>query len=340
MWRCTVMSRNWTDGSSWNGMDQLTLFAEVRPAPMSVAPTRADAGSTATKAASTSRPSDLFGKSVLAGHVLRTAIGSELAALTGCSPNWKRRDTPAGRSWWLLDMPVRRTSGDVPGLLLPTPSAQDYGTNHGGSAGRTGKVRPSLKTMLTPTATDNLDCPSMQKWAGARELMDLLNAAIEHYPTPTASLGGAEPPGVTGRNLVTVVSNAMASDLPTPRATDAERGGRGDLIQVLRGNKTNSAHGKQRGLATPTARDWRSGKASPETMARNSRPLNEQLCAHGITQERALLAIYAWLMGFPPGFPIPRSGSGVAPSAMPSSSPSCDPFSPEYLLQMPISPEI
>ncbi len=30
-------------------------------------------------------------------------------------------------------------------------------------------------------------------------------------------------------------------------------------------------------LATLTARDWRSGKASPATMARNSRPLSEQL---------------------------------------------------------------
>jgi hypothetical protein len=31
---------------------------------------------------------------------------------------------------------------------------------------------------------------------------------------------------------------------------------------------------------TPSARDWRSGKASPVTMARNSRPLNEVVTAH------------------------------------------------------------
>jgi hypothetical protein len=30
------------------------------------------------------------------------------------------------------------------------------------------------------------------------------------------------------------------------------------------------------GWATPAARDWRDGRASPETMERNSRPLNEQ----------------------------------------------------------------
>lgn len=34
--------------------------------------------------------------------------------------------------------------------------------------------------------------------------------------------------------------------------------------------------GHARCWATPSARDWRSGLAGPETMARNSRPLNEQ----------------------------------------------------------------
>ena len=31
--------------------------------------------------------------------------------------------------------------------LFPTPAAQSYGSNQGGAAGRTGKVRPSLETM-------------------------------------------------------------------------------------------------------------------------------------------------------------------------------------------------
>jgi len=125
--------------------------------------------------------------------------------------------------------------------------------------------RPSLKRMLTPTATDNLLHASMQQWAGARELMALL-------------------------------ANA-AKKLPTCRASDADRGGRGDLIQVIRGNKRNSAHGRR--LATPTARDWRSGKVSAATLSKNSRPLNEQLCALGITEATALLAIYLWLMAWP-----------------------------------------
>jgi len=46
------------------------------------------------------------------------------------------------------------------GLLLPTPTAESYGTNRGGSAGRVGKKRPGLETMAkqglipTPVAED------------------------------------------------------------------------------------------------------------------------------------------------------------------------------------------
>lgn len=182
-------------------------------------------------------------------------------------------------------MPARRTSGGDPGLLLPTPRASDCGTNRGGAAGREGKERPSIGTMLTPTAKDNLTAPAMQKWAEAREMMALLRVAMEQVPTCTASDGGVEPlDRPTGRKLVTVVDARL------------------------------------RCLATPTARDWRSGKASPETMAKNSRPLNEQLCTLGITQETALLAIYEWLMAFPPGW----HASGAAPTETPSSSLSCE----------------
>lgn len=119
-------------------------------------------------------------------------------------------------------------------------------------------VRPSLRMMLTPTSTDNISCPSMAKWPGARELIALIEDA-KNMPTPTRSNGGVEPPGKTGRKLVTF-------------------------------------------CATPTARDWRSGKASEATMERNSRPLNEQCTADGATDPHLLLAIYEWLMGFPPGF--------------------------------------
>jgi len=52
---------------------------------------------------------------------------------------------------------AHRTSASASGLL-PTPTAINYGTNQGGSAGRVGKVRPSLQTMARqgrwPMTTD------------------------------------------------------------------------------------------------------------------------------------------------------------------------------------------
>ena len=58
--------------------------------------------------------------------------------------------------------------------------------------------------------------------------------------------------------------------------------------------------------ATPAARDWRSGKASGETMERNARPLNEQVVSGPTTNSLgggALAPEFAeWVMGFPPGW--------------------------------------
>lgn len=50
---------------------------------------------------------------------------------------------------------VRHTGAIECGSLLPTLTAQEYGSNRGGAAGRSGKVRPSLRAMLpTLRATD------------------------------------------------------------------------------------------------------------------------------------------------------------------------------------------
>ncbi len=58
---------------------------------------------------------------------------------------------------------------------------------------------------------------------------------------------------------------------------------------------------------TPTARDWRSGKASPATHARNARPLNEKVGGN-------LNPTWTeWLMGFPLGW------TALSASATPSS---------------------
>lgn len=82
---------------------------------------------------------------------------------------------------------------------------------------------------------------------------------------------------------------------PTPTASLADKGGRitprkgregGTLIEAI----------SARNWATPTARDWRSGKASQATHERNSRPLSEQVGG------QLNPTWVEWLMGWPTGW--------------------------------------
>src|SRR3990172_7397467 len=136
------------------------------PARTPALPTPRAQASTGRKQAFSWKPSASSEKADQLGLALRTVLGCELEALTGRSLSWRHSTTPAGRSWWVLTTLARPTSESVCGSLLPTPSAQEYGSNQGGAMGRTGPVRPSLRTILLPTATGNLASPSMAKWKG------------------------------------------------------------------------------------------------------------------------------------------------------------------------------
>lgn len=75
-------------------------------------------------------------------------------------------------------------------------------------------------------------------------------------------------------------------------------------------------------MATPTKRDWRSGKASETTHRRNSRPLNEQLDRAGLSGTARLARIYGWMMGYPPGWLDDKSKPSETPSCPKSQKPS------------------
>lgn len=87
--------------------------------------------------------------------------------------------------------------------LLPTPTAQSYGTNRGGAGGRVGKERPGLKTMArrglipTPTASDATggQC-SADKVPSSRQGSQPLKEVYQLIGTPTAtdSNSGPNPP--------------------------------------------------------------------------------------------------------------------------------------------------
>lgn len=95
---------------------------------------------------------------------------------------------------------------------------------------------------------------------------------------------------------------------PTPRATDGSHGGRVTPRKGRQGGNLVEAV-SARTFATPTSRDWRSGKASPETLAKNSRPLSEQIGGALNPQ------FVEWLMGFPKDF------TSIGPEANGQASP-------------------
>jgi len=164
----------------------------------------------------------------------------------------------------------------------------------------------------------------------------MLAHQVKMLPTPSASLGthaGLVTPSKArlGGTLVEHVAHEM---WPTPVAKDGSKG-----MMPPRAWDTGVSLPQrvaERLLATPTtrdwrsgkasaatmARDWRSGKASAATMARNARPLSEQIGG------QLNPAWVEWLMGFPLGWTAlkdwatPSSRRSRSSSAAPSSPPS------------------
>ena len=128
------------------------------------------------------------------------------------------------------------------------------------------------------------------------------------WPTPTVcgnyNRKGAS--ATSGDGLATAVKN-----WPTPTASLGTKGGRVTPRKSREGGTLIEAV-SSRTFATPTARDWRSGKASEATMERNSRPLSEQL--GGLLNPTWV----EWLMGWPIGWTdLRHSAMDRCPDAQP-----------------------
>ena len=215
----------------------------------------------------------------------------------------------------VLSFTIARVSAP-PGKAKVSPTrVPGSGTNTSGSSAKRARAGSSSKTCRSFDLADWKSCSGASHRSGI-----LLGTTV--YPRA----GLAPLTGGTG-----------SGSLPTPAASMADRGGRGDLIQVARGNTSPSGHfGRQ--WPTPTAslnsaRDtrpkpsavggshgwslagaaidaaaeipletWpttRSGLASAATLARNSRPLNEVAAQR---EGRGMLnpVWVGWLMGVPP----------------------------------------
>lgn len=204
------------------------------------------------------------------------SLGSSLFALT-----WKMRTTPYGRWIYARRASVRHTS-DNDFTSWPSPTCQDAkGSAYAYNSGNHDSI--ALKLVGAARLTGQSDAH------GSRDS----EAILSSWPTPTSSLGTKGVRGEKGAILEATRSNgpdlAATADLAgwaTPAAQEAG----GTPERFLERKEEARSNGSKLGIsitslnlqaqltswATPSALDWKDGRASEETMARNSRPLNEQ----------------------------------------------------------------
>lgn len=126
--------------------------------------------------------------------------------------------------------------------------------------------------------------------------------ASSSLPTPTASEGGTNrSPSPNALIRPTLSQMARKASWPTPRATDGERGGRGDLLAAIRTGRS-SRRRDWRLLPTPLAKDGARGGLS--IAAQHRREAKSQT---GLSLPEELggplnPTWVEWLMGFPPGW--------------------------------------
>ncbi len=152
-----------------------------------------------------------------------------------------------------VDSPAR-TSATPESVPASTESAPVYGPNTLGSFAFYDRVSSSWRTWQLCLDGDS------EEWSATWPVSGMTRNGIAFRRVPSV-------PRIFGRGF---------SLLPTPRAADASRG------PDYGGTENHEGGGNLLGavkmLPTPTARDWRSGKASEATHGRNSRPLNEVVC--------------------------------------------------------------
>ena len=190
--------------------EQLTLFAAGSPVNHTPKP-GSDEARTMT-AHSGLRCYELYEKLTPLGSLVKTLLASKQWASTVAYLTWKVTGSQSKRlifrlvesepsigaiDFGSLETPTSTANQLAPsmarhpsswGVMLPTVTAQDYGTNQGGAAGRTGKVRPSLQTMarrgLLPTQAAIAGEPRESGHRRQIKLKDLAKHGL--LPTVTA----------------------------------------------------------------------------------------------------------------------------------------------------------
>lgn len=248
-----------------------TLSSEVLHARTSVAPTPKAKASKASGQGSSSKPSASSENAALVGSLLKTALISELGALTPSSLRWRQSATPAGRSWFVLE-----TSG-------PITNARDAGSS-GATSSRLG----------TPTSNPAPRGSVLRRVKGvetsAEDAFDRAPNAgeIVHFmlPTPTKTKYGSqsypEDPSRKRPSLDSLIG--QSSKLPTPVAQTQQGGMRWEggaggrkvlkesgLMDVMQGKAMLHTPTAMANMHNPSMEKWPSCQgwgliANPETL--------------------------------------------------------------------------
>lgn len=178
--------------------------------------------------------------------------------------------SPDQLTLWPVDLPVSPTVSRVSVLAKRTrgTSGQKWLASSESSDRLSSSLRMYLASALQPLTKSSLTWNRKATPAGRSWWVPSMSARPTEG-TVFGSSGSWHTPNLA----------AQAQNWPTPTAQPygSNQGGAQGRVGSIRPSLEPLA--REIEWATPSARDWRSGLASAETMDRNSRPLNEQVCS-------------------------------------------------------------
>lgn len=165
---------------------QSTLFVEDSPAKTSAKPEKESASKDHAADCGATCCGWCMGCDPI-GYSLRMSLLSATAAMTGCTPTWRRLVTPAGHSWWQLSTSELRRNASEHGLWQ-TPTTRDYkgqsGLGNRTRRGKNGKLHVAnlCDQLVDSGRPDLVRSPTFREW-----LMGLPIGFTDSRPSGTPS---------------------------------------------------------------------------------------------------------------------------------------------------------
>jgi hypothetical protein len=248
----------------------------------------------------------------LCGNASRTStaggslpgIGPVSRAIPTCAPLWP---TPVAQETGLQSpdafMAMRHAMGRESVSSLAVAVQMDRcpcrcHTSMSSAAASPAKTSPTPAREPGSTGNARVFGRSTPDWFASYDRGTWWSRTLELFsPEGLTSFSGTWPRAGMTRNgtayplqpLAPLTAATGSGSLPTPKATDADRGGRGDLLQVARGNPSPSGHFK---WPTPTKSD---GEGGPGNSKGRHGGENLRTAAGGSLNP----TFVEWLMGFP-----------------------------------------